>query len=365
MRTLVIAAFLIALTACGNGGEARVDDSNCTVLSPFRLQRLSGNLLVSIEVVFCQVEDTFLQDVGITLDETATLEMDDMPAFGGAFATTGYGVHNNVIGGENNGTSLIPIVFHPGILIPKLAPNPPAIGDVGVFVQAPGENNECIDADEKEKMPAPGLPSNLYAFPLVPTGSVDWALCYGIIGDAENTMIDNAIANDAARESYAAPATTIFDGQRAVFTQYSFEGQVSDLNANGLAAVQNFQPQITSVLGGVTLDVKAVISADRRFVRMSLSPTSSAITALAGGPGAIIPATTVQLPVFQQTIVTTTVSAPDGGTVLLGGIKPPGQSPLSKIPYVNRLFRNTGVGAAAESLMLRVTPRIIIQEEEE
>jgi tetratricopeptide (TPR) repeat protein len=64
------------------------------------------------------------------------------------------------------------------------------------------------------------------------------------------------------------------------------------------------------------------------------------------------------------------VTVPDGGTVLLGGIKRLGDingngvPMLSKLPYVNRLFRN-GRDAEANSLMMIVTPRIIIQEEEE
>ena len=36
---------------------------------------------------------------------------------------------------------------------------------------------------------------------------------------------------------------------------------------------------------------------------------------------------------------------------------------LSKIPYVNRLFKNIGIGRDTESLMMMVTPRIIILEE--
>ena len=82
--------------------------------------------------------------------------------------------------------------------------------------------------------------------------------------------------------------------------------------------------------------------------------------------------TTIQLPEFIFTTVTTTVSVPDGGTVLLGGIKRLregrnefGVPILSKIPYVNRLFKNVGLGRTTDSLMLMVTPRIIIQEEEE
>ena len=35
------------------------------------------------------------------------------------------------------------------------------------------------------------------------------------------------------------------------------------------------------------------------------------------------------------------------------------------MPYINRLFSNVGIGRDTESLMMMVTPRIIIQEEEE
>ncbi len=68
----------------------------------------------------------------------------------------------------------------------------------------------------------------------------------------------------------------------------------------------------------------------------------------------------------------TTVNVPDGGTILLGGIKrlqetrtEEGIPILSKIPYINRLFKNVGIGRTTNTLMMTVTPRIIIQEEEE
>jgi len=38
---------------------------------------------------------------------------------------------------------------------------------------------------------------------------------------------------------------------------------------------------------------------------------------------------------------------------------------LAKTPWINRLFRNVGIGRVTSSLMLMVTPRIIILEEEE
>ena len=71
-------------------------------------------------------------------------------------------------------------------------------------------------------------------------------------------------------------------------------------------------------------------------------------------------------------IANTTVTVPDGGTVLLGGFKflaeertEYGPPVLSKIPYLSRLFKNTAYGREAQSLMIMVTARIIINEEEE
>jgi hypothetical protein len=81
---------------------------------------------------------------------------------------------------------------------------------------------------------------------------------------------------------------------------------------------------------------------------------------------------TVQQPIQNMVSVITVVSVPDGGTVLLGGVKSlkegrnmAGVPILNKIPYISRLFKNTGVGRETQSLMMMVTPRIIIQEEQE
>ena len=58
--------------------------------------------------------------------------------------------------------------------------------------------------------------------------------------------------------------------------------------------------------------------------------------------------------------------------MLLGGVKrldeernEYGVPVLSKTPWIDRLFRNVGIGRVTTSLMLMVTPRIIILEEEE
>ena len=90
------------------------------------------------------------------------------------------------------------------------------------------------------------------------------------------------------------------------------------------------------------------------------------------GGGAATITGTIQLPNTTTNTITTTVTVPDGGTVLLGGVKSLteqrieyGVPVLSKTPLIDRLFRNVGIGRNSQSLMLMVTPRIIILEEEE
>jgi general secretion pathway protein D len=54
-----------------------------------------------------------------------------------------------------------------------------------------------------------------------------------------------------------------------------------------------------------------------------------------------------------------------GLKTLVEGRNEYGPPVLSKIPYISRLFKNVGYGREAQSLMIMVTARIIINEEEE
>jgi type II secretory pathway component GspD/PulD (secretin) len=155
-----------------------------------------------------------------------------------------------------------------------------------------------------------------------------------------------------------------------------------------------FNPQNDPFPLGVSLQVNPVISADRRFVRMFMQPTMTNLVSanvpliplqipvpqILEGPGGgttspgqpVIFQMFFQQPTFATISVTTTVNVPDGGTVLLGGLKTLSEARnefgppiLSKIPYLNRLFKNVAYGRESNSLMIMVTPRIIIAEEEE
>ena len=222
---------------------------------------------------------------------------------------------------------------------------------------------------------------------------------FAILSDIEAYFVIEAAHGDTRTNVMQSPKVTLFNGQQASVVDVSQQPFVTSI----IPVVGDFsaahQPVITVLNSGTTLSVQAVVSPDRRFVRLTLVPFFSQIghvrtftfngrTSANTGTIAVDPSdeeqtvqndvetftegTTVQLPEFVFTTVTTTVSVPDGGTVLLGGIKrlregrtETGVPMLAKLPYVNRLFKNVGVGREAQSLMLMVTPRIIIQEEEE
>ncbi|MGI9518793.1 MAG: type II secretion system protein GspD, partial [Pirellulaceae bacterium] len=230
---------------------------------------------------------------------------------------------------------------------------------------------------------------------------------FAILSDIEVFFLLQAAKGDERSNVTQAPTVTMFNGQSASVFDGSQQPFVTSIQpvVGDFAAAQ--QPIITILPEGTQLNVRAVASADRRFVRMTLVPFFSQVTdvqeftfdgtrsvrrgggtdledildAIGGNPGDPLgndeieiteSGTTVQLPVFANTTITTTVSVPDGGTVLLGGIKEMSETRvergvpfLSNVPYINRLFKNVGIGRETNSLMMMVTPRIIIQEEEE
>jgi general secretion pathway protein D len=222
---------------------------------------------------------------------------------------------------------------------------------------------------------------------------------FAILSDIEAFFVIQAAQGDDRTNILQAPKVTLFNGQSAnVNDQVTRPFVTSVIPVVGDFAAA-YQPVIVVLNEGTSLNVQAVVSADRRFVRLTLVPFFSQIgdvdtftfdgTVTTDSGTTVqdpsnpednvqqnvrrtVQGTTVQLPTFAFTSVTTTVSVPDGGTVLLGGVKrlregrnERGVPILSKVPYVSRLFKNVGIGRDAQSLLMMVTPRIIIQEEEE
>ncbi len=273
---------------------------------------------------------------------------------------------------------------------------------VVVGMQAPGVFSADLDIPFRQ---------NSFGLAVPQFGGFDAAagasMGFAILSDIEAFFFINAAQGDRRSNVLQAPKVTLFNGQQAFVSDTSQSPFVISVIpvVGDFAAAQ--QPVIVVLSEGTFMTVQAVVSKDRRFVRLTVVPFFSQISddvrtfTFEGtettnidrsGTGWVNPddprdwrrtedneqatrtrsGTTVQLPTFSFVTVTTTVSVPDGGTVLLGGIKRLsegrnefGVPMLNKLPYINRLFKNVGIGRETQSLMMMVTPRIIIQEEEE
>jgi len=347
-----------------------------------QLRRLQ-DLQVTIEVRFITLNDNFFERIGIDFDFDINDNIDApfqifgrpdpnfTPNFGGAGGGAGGDINpGRDVQDRDAGQSVTVGMAAPGVFSADLD-IPFQQGSFGLAVPQFGGFNPGAGA----------------------------TLGFAILSDLEAFFFIEAAQGDRRSNVLQAPKVTLFNGQQATIldqTQSPFVVSVIPV-VGDFAAAQ--QPVIMVLPEGTMLTVQAVVSSDRRFVRLTVVPffstigevntftfageTSTTTESDSQGPDdattgrsntetTITSGTTVQQPSVAFVSVQTTVSVPDGGTVLLGGIKrlsegrnQAGVPMLNKLPYVNRLFSNVAIGRETQSLMLMVTPRIIIQEEEE
>lgn len=356
-----------------------------------QLRRLQ-DLQVTIEVRFITLNDNFFERIGVNFDfAIPTYAQKPFGLFGQQIgdspAYTSSTLFNPLSGGPQGSQSL----NYNQIDLRK---------NQSVTVGLQGSSNSAMAATQNLSIP---FAQNSFAEAVPQFGGYaagsGATLGFAILSSIESYFVIEAAQGDRRSNVLQAPKVTLFNGQQAiVLDQTATPFVISVIPVVGAFAAAQ-QPVIMVLNEGTALSVQAVVSNDRRFVRMTLVPFFSTITAVntftfAGssstttdnsstGPSDNTTArdkktttsaegTTVQLPSFAYVTVSTTVSVPDGGTVLLGGVKRLSEGRnefgvplLSKIPYLNRLFRNVGIGRETQSLLMMVTPRIIIQEEEE
>ena len=227
---------------------------------------------------------------------------------------------------------------------------------------------------------------------------------FALLSNIETYFFIQAAQGDRRNTVMEAPKVMLHNGQPGMIndtTQIPFVTSVTPVVADFAIG---YQPIVTTFNQGQVLNVQATVSNDRQHVRLQLNPiftslvrvqtfkyfgedvdseeteTSRDETATTSTDPRNARKTstsarsgiTIQQPIWATFSVSTTVSCPDGGTVMLGGIKrvsegrtEAGVPILNKLPYIQRLFSNTAIGRDTQSVMIMVTPRIIIQEEEE
>ncbi|MCE5277632.1 MAG: hypothetical protein ABFD92_01850 [Planctomycetaceae bacterium] len=212
----------------------------------------------------------------------------------------------------------------------------------------------------------------------------------------QNTFIDDLTVNfllqatqaDAHTRTLTAPRITLFNGQRSYIALVRTQTYVDNFtltrqiitNPDGSSGLNQTATVTTADLQtGTMLDVQAVISDDRRYVTMTLRPQiSTGSTRTLTLQNFTDPATgsqtisAMELPTTLNSEISSTVTCPDGGTLMLGSLKRAGEAtreegvPIaSKIPILNRLTSNRSLTRDDDVLLILVKPKIIIQKEQE
>jgi general secretion pathway protein D len=304
--------------------------------------RESRAIQVTVETRFLIVQRNFLDDVGVDLN----------------FIFNVNGKNSNVFGGPGG----------PGTAVPVL------------------QQSSLFTA-----LPTTGVPGSIGNLPTAATATgLSTAITY--LDDFQVSLLLRATEVSTTSTTVTAPRITLFNGQRAYVLVATQKAYVSNLTAAVGTGASSFTPTVSVVQTGVLLDVAATVSADRKYVTLTLRPelsnlldisdftfqssgstnssTVAASPVVVGGITAQAPTGTIQVPEIQLTELKTTVSVPDGGTLLLGGQtlageteKEAGVPVLSKIPFLKRLFTNRSMAKDEQILLILVKPTILIEKE--
>ena len=208
---------------------------------------------------------------------------------------------------------------------------------------------------------------------LQPSGG--FSLQYAFLDDTELEMILRAVTKNDRSQEITAPRLLVYNNTRANMAVVRQTTYIKDFEVEIAQAAAVANPVVGVVKDGVSLDVRPVVSADRKFITMELRPSVLELTlpiqnfTTTLGVGQPI---TIQLPETTLRRVRTTITMPDGGTVLLGGMKisnkkrlESGIPILSQIPIVSFLFGRKGVSVTNSNLLILIRASIVIPAEHE
>ncbi len=309
-----------------------------------KLRKLSG-VLVKIELRIITIDDNFLRDVGVELKD---LTQPHVFTETSRISTSGLSPITEIIGI----TTTSPLQGLPGLLSNE---------DIRNTVQAASLND--LSLSQITRITSEGG--------LQLTGQ--------FLDDIDVRGILKAVEKTSRAQLLTAPMLTLFNTQQASILVGEQRSFIRDDTPQGSGETVVLNPEIGRVATGTLLDVRGVVSYDRRFVTVTIRPQ---ITTLLGFDdaditrgsleGGIAASSQIQLPRTLEQTLRTTVQVPDGGTVLIGGLRDvrlqerSQETPfLSNIPILGFLFSRQAEAAQKREIIVLLTTRIIVLDEEE
>jgi type II secretory pathway component GspD/PulD (secretin) len=366
---------LLIITQTRRGHE-KVSD----LLEQLRRERA---IMISVEARFCQVSDSFLQDITLDVD-VAFLGSDRFATSTNAIGT-GTRTINQPVRLPDGTIAVGPPTWQPGVPpVPgQWVAGAPIYADQ-VFASAPSSqpirisNASSLGGATRTLLPLGGS-----AFASLAANEGGLSVSGTFLDDLQLGFLLRAIQADVRSSVLQAPRITLYNGQRSYISVSTVMTYIADAQPVVAESAVGWDLQISAIPVGVTLDVKATVSADRRYVQMDLRPQQASLDTSINPTGfqtyviqAAVPlgtaSFTIELPRVIVQDFKTTVSVPDGGTLLLGGTRKFTESDvetgvpiLSKVPILKRLFNNRASTRSASNLLILIRPKIIIQAEEE
>jgi general secretion pathway protein D len=372
--------------ADGNLVITQTSAAHREIFNLLNLLREDDAVQIAIEARFLTVNHNFLEDMGIDLNIVLNN--------GNAGFDQGFSGGNAAFDPATGSRLLLPRNFSRLGFGPNVAPggnnlggviNPDQpFGNAGLVPQNRGSGNGNFYT------PIP-INTNLrqYTDPSTLASDVPGSFAGNVLAPAlqiagsflDNIQVDfliRATQADQRTSTLIAPKLIMTNGQQswiAITEEQNFVSQLDPVVASGAAAQA---PIVDTLNTGAVLNVQATVSPDRRYVTMNLQPGVGRLIAIntfqfSGGPitGVGAPGF-VQLPIIQRQQVKTTVTVPDGGTLLIGGQKltfetesEAGVPVLSKIPILKRLYSSRATIKDEQVLLILIKPEILIKEEQE
>jgi len=303
--------------------------------------REATGIMVDIQARFLTIEDNFLEDIGVD--------------FRG-------------LGSPGKGTNAFFNDFGDSTAQQTLGKELGSDTELGAFLDEGG------DGDIR------GRTENLFDRFLgdqdVLTGSGGMQVQWTYLNDLQLEMILTAVSKSERVELVTAPRILVYNTARSNLAVMNQVAYVKDFDVEIAQAASIADPIIGVVEDGVILDVRPVVSADRRFVTLEVRPTVAELqrpigtftTTLAASGSSV----TIQLPEVAKSMIKTSIPMPDGGTVLLGGMKVhqnqdlrSGVPILNKIPIISFLFERQGTFVSNRKLLILLKAKIVIPQENE
>ncbi len=206
-------------------------------------------------------------------------------------------------------------------------------------------------------------------------------LTYQIFGGLFIEGFLKAVQESDEAKTVTAPRITLSNTQRGTIKVVTTKSYIESYTIVSSTP----QPVMAEIDDGTTFSVRPIVSADRKYVSLEVHPVITSVTFTNTDfitAGAIVDAGTeaavqnqIQRPQTTKQELSVTVSVPDKGILMIGGLgkseetkTSKGVPILSKIPIIKRLFssdvidRDIGI---TDNLIILIKPTILIREEEE